>query len=149
MNRPKVFFLFPAFVLLVFILGIFQLGGLVVHYKPLPSHASVKAVGVGVFWDLACTNECTQIDWGLIEPGENKTVTLFIMGTGNAPVTLSMFTESWVPVNASDYLFVTWSLEGASLDPGQILPGDMNLHCEASVTGITNFTFIIVIVGSG
>ena len=127
------------------------LSGSVVHYKQLPSQASVKAVGVGVYWDLACSNETTEIMWGMIEPNQTLTVTVYVLGTGNTPVSLSMHTKLWDPPNASSYIWLKWDLEGTVLEPNQVSPAQLALTCSLNVTGtgITDFSFVIVIVGSG
>jgi hypothetical protein len=51
---------------------------------------AVKAVGVGVFWGVNCTNVVTEIDWGLVEPGYHVNATIYLKNEGNAPITLSL-----------------------------------------------------------
>ena len=35
------------------------------------SSGTVKAINVEVYWDEACTQNVTEIDWGTLEPGSS------------------------------------------------------------------------------
>jgi hypothetical protein len=110
---------------------------------------AVKAVGVGVFWDVNCTNVATEIDWGLVEPGYHVNATIYLKNEGNAPITLSLDTGNWNPSNASDYITLSWDYANQTLDPQAVLKTKLTLAVSSDVTGITNFTFDIVITGTG
>ena len=110
---------------------------------------AVKAVGVGVFWDVNCTNVVTEIDWGLVEPGSHVNATIYLKNEGNAPITLSLDTENWNPSNASDYITLSWDYASQTMNPGTIMRVNLILAVSSNVTGITNFTFDIVITGFG
>jgi len=127
----------------------FGLKATVVHYKPLPSRASIKAIGLSIYWDAHCTDEATSVDWGVIESNTKVTRTIYILAVGNSPLTLSMYTEAWQPPNAVDFITLTWNVEGQTIQPQQIIPAELTLFCQPNVTGITDFSFNIVIVGVG
>lgn len=110
---------------------------------------TVKAVGVGVFWDANCTNTTASINWGTLEPGENKTVTLYIKNTSNVPVNVTMVTENWQPSNTSDYIFLTWDCEGKHLAVDEVTPAILTLSVSPDIHGITSFSFDIRIIGEG
>lgn len=110
---------------------------------------TVKAVGVGVYWNSACTSIVTSISWGTIEPGTNVNSTVYIRNQGNSPATLSMRTENWNPTNASNYLTLSWNYSGQTLAVNQVIPVKFTLTVSPSTQGITSFTFDIIIVGSG
>jgi hypothetical protein len=37
---------------------------------------------IEVYWDSKCTKRVSSIDWGLLKPGTNQTLTLFIKNKG-------------------------------------------------------------------
>ena len=71
--------------------------GLLIAYQRIPNTGDVKGVGVGVYWDVECSNKTTSVDWGFLEPGEASNVTVFIQNEGNIPVVLNMTTDNWNP----------------------------------------------------
>lgn len=113
------------------------------------SGGAVKAIGVTVYSDAGCTSRLTSIDWGILEPGESKNVTCYIRNEGNSAVTLSLSTENWNPSNASLSITLTWNYDGQFIDPSEAIEVTFTLAVSASVSGITDFSFDIVIVGSG
>lgn len=110
---------------------------------------SVKAVGVGVYWDAGLTNPVSSINWGIVEPNSNKDVTVYIRNEGNSAVSLAMNASNWNPANASDYMVLTWDYGGQSINVGDVVQVTLTLSVSASVSGITDFSFDIIIVGSG
>jgi hypothetical protein len=117
--------------------------------KTVSNVGAVKAVGVGVYWDLDCVNSVTSIDWGTIEPGFDKTVQVYIKNEGNSASTLSMYAENWSPASASSYMTLNWDYSGQSVNPDEIVAVTFTLTVSSSIQGITSFSFDIVIVGSG
>lgn len=113
------------------------------------SSGTVKAIGVGVYWDSGCTNRVTSISWGTIEPGTNVSSTVYIRNQGNSPATLSMHTENWNPTNASGYLTLSWNYSGQTLAVNEVIQVTFTLTVSSEIQGTTSFTFDIVIVGSG
>jgi len=113
------------------------------------SSGTVKAVGVGVYWDSGCTNRVTSINWGTVEPGTNVNSTVYIRNQGNSLATLSMQTENWNPTNASNYLSLSWNYGGQTLAVDEVIQVTFTLTVSSGIQGITSFTFDIVIVGSG
>ncbi|UCE15555.1 MAG: hypothetical protein JSV12_06690 [Candidatus Bathyarchaeota archaeon] len=111
--------------------------------------AAVKMVGVSVWQDVNLTTPLTQLDWGFIEPGENVTITCYVRNEGNIPETLGLLTENWTPANASDWINLSWNLEGVTIDFGEALTGNFTLTVSSSITSVIKFSFDTVIVGSG
>ena len=54
-----------------FFAGVF-VGAVVQHSRRISNQATIKAVGVGVYKDPALTVPLTKINWGILEPGEQK-----------------------------------------------------------------------------
>lgn len=123
--------------------------GLLTVSKTLTSTGSVKAINVEVYWDLACTQVVSSIDWGTPEPGDSINQTVYIKNTGTAPMNLSLSTSGWVPVEAGNYLTLSWDREGAVVAAEGIVQALLTLDVSSSVTGITDFSFDIVIEGTG
>jgi len=117
--------------------------------KTISNAGSVKGIGVGIYWDSACTNKTTSIAWGLLEPGSNKTATVYIRNEGNAVATLSKTAGNWNPSTASSYLSLNWNYSGQTLSVNQVLQTKLTLVVSSTVSGITNFSFDIVMTAAG
>jgi hypothetical protein len=117
--------------------------------KVLSNTGTVKAIGVGVYSEYACINPVTSINWGTLEPGQTVNKTVYIKNTSNVPVTLSMITQNWNPSGASNYITCTWNSEGNPLNVNQVISAVLTLSVRSNITGVTDFSFNIVIIGSG
>lgn len=115
--------------------------------KTYGNTGTVAAVGVGVYWDYNCTNPVNSFDWGFIEPSANKSLCCYIENTGNQKVVLSMSTSNWDPQNTTQFLTLTWDLEGANLDIEERIRATFTLTVSSSSQGITSFRFDVTIVG--
>jgi len=123
--------------------------GLLTTTRTLASAGTIKAVGVGVYWDANCANQVTSVEWGIIEPGSQINQTVYVKNGGNTPVTLDLMAQNWTPNSAVTYLTLTWNYDGQPVDPGGVVKVTMTLHVSPSIEGITSFHFEIVIVGTG
>ena len=132
-----------------FIFGVLTALGLQQATRRIGNVAAIKTVGVNVYEDASLTKPLTSIDWGTLEPGENKNVTAYIVNTSNVPVVLSLTTGNWNPTNTSIYVSLTWNYSGAPIPVGSYTPVVFTLHISPVTTGITNFSFDITIVGAG
>ena len=117
--------------------------------KTISNVGSVKAIGVGVYWDENCTSEVSSVDWGTLEPGSGENVAVYIRNEGTSVAGLSMDTSNWSPSNASNYLTLSWDYDGVFLNPDEVVNVTFTLSVSASIEGVTSFSFDIVIVGSG
>jgi len=121
----------------------------VVTDETVSNVGSVKAIGVGVYWNENCTSEVSFIDWGMLEPGSGENVTVYIRNEGNSVASLSMDTSNWSPSNASNYITLSWDYVGVSITPSEVVQVTFTLSVSASIEGIMSFSFDIIIVGSG
>ena len=135
-------------VLLALLSGL-TVSGLLTTSKTLTSSGSVKSINVEVYWDDLCTQVVNSLDWGTPEPGEVANQTVYIKNSGSAPLDVIMTTLNWTPVEAVNYITLTWDSEGASIDPDQVLQALLTLTVSDTITGITDFSFNIVIEGTG
>lgn len=152
MERKEKLVLGAAGALILYTLALSTLGPVVLAAlgnKTVPNSGSVKAVGVGVYSDSACTNAVSSISWGAIDPGTNVNRTVYIKNEGNAPVTMAMTKSNWNPASALNYITLNWDYGGQTMSVNQVVQVKLTLAVSSSVTGITNFSFDITITATG
>jgi hypothetical protein len=120
---------------------------LLTAYQTIPNGGSVKAVGVGVYWDSPCTSNVTSIDWGIVGPGSTANKTVYIKNVGNTRESLNMTTASW-STGAYGNITLSWNDEGYVLDPGAIVQAVFTLSVSSGISGVTSFSFNIIITGT-
>jgi len=121
--------------------------GAVSNNKSLPSQGTIKAVNLSVYWDNACTNTTTAVNWGMLSPGSANNVTLYVRNEGNVAVKLNMTTQSWNPTNTSTYITLMWNREAQVLNSQTVAAATLTLSVSANISGITNFSFNIIMTG--
>lgn len=117
--------------------------------RTISNDGSVKAVGVGVYWDQAATNSVSSINWGFVDPGSNKSSTVYIKNEGNTPASLVLTTSNWNPTNASTYMTLNWDYGGQTLSLNQVIQVKLTLIISGNISGVTNFSFDITIAATG
>jgi len=151
-RRPKKILLATVFVVAGILVALVLLDGMVMGtllgQVTLPNLGTVKAIGVGVYWDSGCSNTVTSVNWGTVEPGSTNDVTIYIKNEGNTAATLSSVAENWNPSIASTYMSLTWDYAGQVIDVGAVVQVTLSLSVSDTIEGITSFSFDIVIVGS-
>jgi hypothetical protein len=110
---------------------------------------SLKTIGIGAYWDENLTNRVDEIDWGLLEPGDQKSFSIYLHNEGNSAVTLSESTSNWNPSAVATYLTLSWDYSGQTIEADKNLQVTLTLSVSASITGISNFGFDIIVVGTG
>jgi hypothetical protein len=115
----------------------------------LSNVGTVKAIGVRVYWDNSCGDLVGSVDWGLVERGATKNITVYIRNEGSVPVTLSLATDNWGPSNAPDYLSLAWDYGDQGISVDGVVQVTLSLSVSEAIEGITSFSFDIVIIGSG
>jgi len=121
--------------------------GALSNNRSIQSYGTVKAVNVGVYWNSGCTNVTSTVNWGMLSPGTLKNVTLYVKNEGNVAVTLSLAAQNWSPVNAPNYMALSWNRGGQTLTSGSIVSATLTLSVSSSISGITSFSFDIIITG--
>jgi len=117
--------------------------------RRIPASATVKTIGIGVYTDPDCTVPVTEIAWGMVEPGEEKNVSVYIKNDSNVPVTLTMHTEDWSPAIASSFIHFSWDYDGEEIPLDGSKPVVFVLTVDTDISGVESFAFTIVIIGSG
>jgi hypothetical protein len=149
-KRERIFLGISVALVCALVIGIF--GGalsLVQTSRTVPNAGLVKGIGVGVYWNPACSNRTSSINWGLLDPGSSKTVTVYVRNEGNAAATLSEAVQNWNPSTASSYMTLSWNYAGQTLSVNQVLQTKLTLVVSTTASGITNFSFDITITATG
>lgn len=143
---------FSALILLIMgILGVSSASltsGIIFGSKTVSNQGTIRAIGVGVYQERWGLNEVTSIDWGVIEPGSSLDFIVYIKNQGNAPMKLNMTVDDWSPSSASDFIALTWDMEGAQVDVGEALKTTLTLSVSPQIEGITGFSFDVTITGA-
>ena len=91
----------------------------------------------------------TEIDWGTLLPGDAAKRPVYIRNEGDVPVTLFLSTEAWNPPEAEQYMALSWNYTGAKIAVGNGIDVELQLRIFSNCTGITSFSFDIVITAEG
>jgi archaellin len=108
----------------------------------------ITPIGVTVYSDSDCTTLLSSIDWGTLNPSDIKTYPIYVKNAGTKPITLNMTTTAWNPSSATSYITVSWNQESHVLGSGQVVQAVLTLSVSATIKGITNFNFNLVITGT-
>ena len=143
-SRNKQIAVLMAVSAIALIVGVIALNTVV-----LQNVGNVQTFDVEIYWDSNRTNKVTLIDWGSLEPGTTKNMTVYILNSGNSNVMLSENTTNWSSSNALDYITLSWDYSGQRITPGQVLETTLTLAISPNIQGVTSFSFDILITGIG
>jgi hypothetical protein len=122
--------------------------GLLYGNKTINNEGTVNAIGVGVYWENACINEVSTINWGYLEPGTSQNITIYIKNEGTIPMTLNMTIANWNPTTASNYITLNWNQEGSQVNAQSVLETVLTLTVSSNISEIDSFSFDIIITGT-
>lgn len=106
-------------------------------------------MGVGVYWDSNCTRKVSFVEWGTVEPGSTKNVSIYLRNEGNQAVRLLIFADNWHPLNASNYMSLSSDYTGQAIHPQEVVQTTLTLSTSPGIEGIESFSFNIIIGISG
>ena len=107
----------------------------------------IRTIGVDVYADAELTEILNVIEWGIVDPGENKSHAAWVKNTGNDAQKLVMWTEAWNPTNASDWMTLTWDYGDSWIQPNASIPVVFTLHVDSNIEGVTDFSFELWVKG--
>ena len=131
--------------------------GIIVQPPPLPlpppplppsSPPPEPTIEIDVYSDVECTQVMSSVGWGGIEVGSSKNRVIYVKNNGDDSVALSLLTENWYPSVASNYLQLSWDYDGSIITVGGVRQITLILTVSSSASGIEDFNFDIVIIGS-
>lgn len=140
-------------ILLCFGMATYGVFGLANSNK-LRNVGQIKTVKITAYWDTNMVNQVTVIDWGMMEQGESKSISLFIVSKSNVEISLNMTitSESWIPTHAGDWITVTWNAEGVLVGPKGSTWVTITVHISENIAdaspAIENFEFESILVGT-
>jgi len=108
---------------------------------------TLTAVNVEIYHDLECTQPCTTVDVGAVNPGSSAPQDIYIKNTGTVPVTLSMATSNWNPANADSYLDLSWNRPDYDLGVGSVVQATLTLTAASNTGSLTAFSVSVTITG--
>ena len=116
--------------------------------QTVPLSGTITAVNLGVYLDSDCTQNCTSLNVGTLNPGGSATQTVYIKNTGNVPETLTMTANDWTPTSASSSLALTWNRQSTVLNAGQSIQATLTLTAASSTGSLTTFSCDVTITGT-
>ena len=134
-----------AFVVVSLIFCVFMF---LVTINTIANVSAVEANGVGVYWDSDCSNRASSIDWGTLNPGSVKNVSVYIRNEEEEPMHLTLSTTNWNPPEASEFLNLGWDYTGWRMNAGETLQITLSLSVSRYIKGISSFSFDILVAGS-
>ena len=111
--------------------------------------AIVKSINVGVYWDVNCSSPVEGIDWGIIEPSENKTVLVYLRNEGNSEFAFLIWAANWSSPEAESCINLNSDYPGQLVVVGDIVSVALILSVAPEILDITSFSFDVVIEVSG
>lgn len=110
---------------------------------------SVKGIGVGIYWDQACTNRTLSLNWGSIEASSRNNLTVYVRNEGNSAVSLGLNTSNWTPPATSSYISLNWNYTDQVLSKNEVIPIQITLTVYPTIIDINNFSFQTIITTTG
>ena len=108
----------------------------------------IASANLRIYWEEQCISSVINIPWGYMNPGENKSVTVYVKNIGTVPLTLSMETSNWQPTNASTFFTLTWNYLGNNIESNTVASVTLYLSVSKDIQGISDFQFQITITGT-
>jgi len=109
---------------------------------------SVKGIGVGIYWDQTCSNRTLTFQWGQLDPGANKTLTIYVKNECNSPIVLSLETSNWTPSASAHYISLAWNYSSQVINANDVVPIEITLTINSTINGISDFNYNTIIAAS-
>lgn len=110
---------------------------------------TIRAVGVEVYADEGLSTVLHEISWGMLDPGESRTFNAWVQNSGNVAQGIALSTEGWLPLGAGNSISLSWDYGGAPIPAGASIPVVFTLSVSPSITGVSGFSFDVVIQVTG
>jgi hypothetical protein len=121
---------------------------LTVPSQTISSSGIIVSTNISLWKDANCTQNLTAILWGTLTPNQTTSCACYIRNEGATNAKLNMTSSSWNPSNTSSYMSFSWNREAYVLLPSSSVQAIFTLNIFSNITGITSFSFNIVVTGS-
>jgi len=102
---------------------------------------TIRTIGFDIYSDAIMNTTLTQINWGMLSPGDLAGFTAYARNNGNIPILLTFNITGWNPAIAANYLTPSWNYTGTILQPGQSFTLQFTLAVKTTITNVTNFSY--------
>jgi hypothetical protein len=116
--------------------------------RTIPISGTITAVNVELYSDAACTQPCTALSFGTVDPGSTATQNVYVKNIGTVAVTLSMSVNNWNPTNAGSYLALSWNRGNYVLNAGNSVQATLTLTASTNTGSLTTFSCAATITGT-
>ena len=110
---------------------------------------TIRAVGVEVYADAGLSTVLHEISWGILNPGESKTFNAWVQNSGNVAQGLTLSTDGWSPLGAGNSISLSWDYGGMPIPAGASIPVVFTLSVDSGISGVSGFSFDVVIQVTG
>jgi hypothetical protein len=141
-----------AVLALVCVLVGVAIGAAVTTYRISGEGTVLYPAKLGVYAEFACSTPVTEIDWGMLSPGDVGKKVVYVRNEGGSPMTLTFSTAAWNPSQTQQYLSLSWNYTSQTVPVNAVVAMQFSLAVSSTLTassGITNFTFDITISVQG
>lgn len=115
--------------------------------RPIRNIGAIRVIGVEVYGDEPLTTVLSEIDWGVLSPGESRDFVGWVKNVGNDAQKLVLWTENWNPQAAFDSIELTWNYDGSWIAVNGSVPVVFTLTVDANITDVSSFSFDIWVKG--
>ena len=123
--------------------------GVLVVVVRIPAYGNVYGLNLKVFSDQACTQDLTSINWTTLSPGQSRTVTCWLKSISTMNASLTIVPSNWFPVQAANYISLSWDREGYSIVPGEVVAAALTLQVNGAIWNVSSFSFDTVVTAVG
>lgn len=110
---------------------------------------AIESYNVGVYWDANCKNPVISVDWEELSPGSANNAEIFVRNEQlDSTAYIFLWTQSWTPKEAAEYIRLDWDYDGSKIAPGESLPITLTLDVDQDIYGVNDFRFDITIFGA-
>lgn len=106
-----------------------------------------KTPALGLYQDSGFTKPVRAIEWGELIPSGSANSTLYVRNIGGVPLEIRLNAYNWLPVNASDFITISWDREGLVLQPDQFTVAKLTMRVGSDITIITKFSVDLSVDG--
>jgi hypothetical protein len=114
--------------------------------ETMVGRGKVSSVNVDVYSDPACTIKLTEINWSYVDPDSSVPYSFYLKNAGSKDITLNMTTNG---LAAYPWLGLTWNREGLVMTKNEVAIATIELAVSAEAPQGAEFTFDVIITGTG